>query len=90
VLLAFALFTRGRNQDPQIVDAEILVDDSGCDDLAVRENFLYECRLDRLGAAIGLEHEDVAMKRKHSIGFDVGSPAVKFDGNFQRMFLRAR
>ena len=56
-----ALAARRREENAEVVDAEIVVDDAGGDDLAIGENLLDDDRLDALGASVGFKREDAAV-----------------------------
>ena len=62
--IVHALAARGREEHPEIVDAEIFVDDARCDYLAIREDFRDDDRLDALGAFVRFEREVAAIHRK--------------------------
>jgi len=52
---------RRREENAEVVDAEIGVDDAGGDELAVGENLLDDDRFYALGASVGFKREDAAV-----------------------------
>jgi len=78
-------FARRREQNCEIVDAEMRVDNVVGDDLAIGENFWNDHGLDAFRPLIGFERVVTKSNCKERIRFDKGLPPLKLDGDAQRL-----
>ena len=85
-MLRMRVCIRRDEQHAQIVDAEMVVDDARCDDLAICANFRFDDALDALGAGVGFDREVSIVDADERVGLDPPRGAGdRWDGDAKRL-----